>query len=105
MKRKKGIKHRQRLRAAVVRRDGARCAICGVAEVTSQRGKSGFITDDGLPISRVWQESSLELDHRTALKDGGEDRAENCQLLCAECHKEKTLRERRIRARGGERQS
>jgi 5-methylcytosine-specific restriction endonuclease McrA len=40
--------------------------------------------------------SELELDHKRALHQGGDESPENCQLLCCGCHKEKTKRERRL---------
>lgn len=55
--------------AAAMRRklkaDGGRCAKCG----STRR---------------------LEVDHRLALRDGGEDVADNLQILCHDCHAKKS---------------
>ena len=37
-----------------------------------------------------------EIDHRTPVSMGGSDNIVNLQLLCRECHREKTGRERSI---------
>lgn len=39
------------------------------------------------------------LDHRKRLKDGGENRETNLQVLCVPCHKEKTSGENRAQAK------
>ena len=48
---------------------------------------------DGLPGNLVW---GWEIDHITPVSMGGSDDIPNLQLLCKECHKEKTGRERSI---------
>lgn len=35
----------------------------------------------------------FELDHVVALVNGGADTADNCQVMCIECHKAKTRRD------------
>jgi 5-methylcytosine-specific restriction endonuclease McrA len=45
----------------------------------------GICSSCKLKIRGEW-----ELDHTTALINGGEHRENNFQILCAECHQEKT---------------
>lgn len=66
-------------RRIVAKRDGRKCNACGVT-----RGLSY---------------SYLHLDHIVPLADGGTATEENLQLLCPDCHKEKTAREATERAR------
>jgi len=45
----------------------------------------------------------LQVDHRVPLADGGRDEVENLQVLCVDCHKEKTKREAQARYAKNER--
>lgn len=69
---------------AIAHRDGSACAACG--EVHESPIRPG-----GKPYPEY---SELQLDHKKALYLGGTEQPENCQLLCEECHKKKTKRER-----------
>jgi 5-methylcytosine-specific restriction protein A len=42
-----------------------------------------------------------EVDHIVALKDGGTEVDANCQLLCVECHKDKTAKDMGWKIRAG----
>ncbi|MGC5026276.1 HNH endonuclease [Tsukamurella sp. DT100] len=74
----------RRLRTQILERDGNRCQRCGAhGDQTGVR---------------------LELDHITPVAEGGQDSPENTQLLCHDCHLDKSKREalagqRRRRAR------
>jgi 5-methylcytosine-specific restriction endonuclease McrA len=79
----------------VVERDGALCALCSMPERKVWR-KGGI-------CSSRWPEhgshhivhctSNLELDHRTPLRDGGDNGDGNLWLLCIDCHRKKTTAE------------
>ena len=43
--------------------------------------------------------NELQIDHRVPLHKGGDDSEANLQILCGSCHKLKTLKERRDRAK------
>lgn len=63
-----------RLRMQVAR--GSRCEKCG----------------------RLWMPEVDQVDHRIPREDGGSDDDENLQLLCCDCHAEKTKQEAAARA-------
>jgi len=44
----------------------------------------------------------MEVDHKVPLWAGGEDADHNLQVLCIECHRDKTATEAGARAGGGE---
>jgi len=46
-----------------------------------------------IPLPAAWQ-----ADHKIALQDGGDNSISNCQIICGNCHAEKTQLEN-IRAR------
>lgn len=77
-----------------------KCERCGIAErfIWRKGGLSGAYLDGGLQ-QIVWRTSNLELDHIEPLHRGGSNEPENLQLLCIECHKVKSARERSERAR------
>ena len=77
-----------------------KCEHCGVSEclVWRKGGLSGSYSDEGLQ-QIVWRTSNLELDHIEPLHRGGSNEFENLQLLCIECHKAKSAKERSERAR------
>jgi 5-methylcytosine-specific restriction enzyme A len=58
-------------RRYMLRRDKLTCASCG----------------------RVALEHDLEVDHIKPLAEGGPDTTKNCQLLCLDCHSQKTQAE------------
>lgn len=46
--------------------------------------------------------ATFDVDHVVALHRGGADHIDNCQALCCECHRQKTLREEIARLRSVE---
>lgn len=68
--------HKRKLSAAekekILDRDGRRCAICSVT-------------------------ARLEVDHRRALMNGGDNAPENLGVLCDDCHKAKTRMDNSLR--------
>lgn len=69
---------------AVANRDGAACKRCG--EVFERP-----IVEGGPDYPDF---AKLQLDHIRPLHLGGTEHPENCQLLCEDCHKAKSARER-----------
>ena len=74
----------QRLRGAVLERDGYRCRACG---------KLGH--DDRTMLDGDY----LEVDHVVEVADGGDNSASNLLTKCRECHRAKTNEGLRRRAR------
>ena len=64
------------IKREIVERDGWRCRMCGAEE-------------------------DLRFDHITPVRDGGDGRAANGQLLCHRCHANKTRNERHARRAQG----
>lgn len=77
-----------------------RCAKCEAEELFSWRsgGLNGGISSGNLHTI-IWLVSNLELDHIKPLHLGGSNDYGNLQLLCVDCHGEKTVAERKERAR------
>ena len=71
---------------ALIKRDGRKCQACGC-----EQSNWGFEVDHIRPL---WQSAGLELKERRAFFV-----LENLQLLCAPCHKEKSAREAKQRAK------
>lgn len=89
----------------LVDRDGPACSRCGCEERTIWRnngvcnnGEWGWEEEYRNRMSRVYPASNLEVDHQIPLHAGGTNDDDNLSLLCVECHKEKTISERRARA-------
>jgi hypothetical protein len=107
IKRPTGRKWRQKAFAALVERDGDKCCSCGCAGRTiwRQMGTWSGIRWGSDPWERnrytkVNPSSNLEVDHKTALSDGGDNSIGNLWLLCVDCHKQKTSAERSRRLKG-----
>jgi 5-methylcytosine-specific restriction endonuclease McrA len=98
--RRKGSKWRSRCFKNVWLCQKGHCAECGTPEkfIWRKGGLTGS-RHDGL-VQIVWRTSNLELDHVEPLHRGGTNDYDNLQLLCVDCHKAKTARERSQRARG-----
>lgn len=76
------------IRRAVVKRRGPDCASCGTHIASS--------LVDGGPEYPEYEK--IDIDHILALKDGGTNHIDNLQVLCKDCHKEKTRFEARKRS-------
>lgn len=76
-----------------------KCEYCGETErfICRKGGVSGSFLDGDL-VQFVWLTSSLEIDHIQPLHRGGSNDPDNLQLLCVDCHKAKSARERSDRA-------
>lgn len=66
----------RRVRPLALARDGFTCVFCGARE-------------------------GLEVDHVLPIAQGGTWTLENAQTLCASCHRQKTIEERRQKRRSG----
>jgi hypothetical protein len=91
---RKGSKWRSRAFKTIWMCQMGKCEHCGLAEsfIYRRAGVSGsFLRGDLHQI--VWRSSNLELDHIIPLHRGGSNDYENLQLLCRDCHKEKTAAE------------
>jgi hypothetical protein len=91
-------------RAFLWKRDRGVCAECGIdTEAERERFDTETADLNGLERWRAQQDGEYTLtwegDHRHPLIDGGEHVKENLQTLCTPCHKAKTAREARARAR------
>ena len=67
------LNRNSKLKAQALRYYPPECAVCGETDL------------------------KLELDHIVPITEGGEDELYNVQLLCAECHRQKTNFQRRQR--------
>ena len=81
----------QRLRAAVFRRDGFTCQLCGwrpplLSELDEYDGRYTIGWRD-YPASRL-----LNVDHIIPRVQGGPSELENCQTLCYRCNSKKGAR-------------
>lgn len=104
IKRPTGITWRRKAFAALIIRDGERCGSCACAGKTiwRQMGTRSGVQWGNDPWERnrytkVGPTSNLEVDHKRALSNGGDNSLENLWLLCIDCHKRKTSSERSIR--------
>jgi len=73
-------------RRRVQRRDGGRCAACGL-DTEAERGRRR-LRDFGKPRSPVWMVNLI-----VPLEDGGTFDLSNFQTLCTRCHEDKLRRE------------
>lgn len=86
-------------RRRVRRRDGGRCAACGLDTNALRRrvrgrGRARRLRELGFrPRGSLW-----ELDHVVPLIDGGGHELSNLQTLCTPCHARKTAAEARSRS-------
>lgn len=96
---RKGSSWRSRMFRTVWLIQRGKCEHCGGEERFFWRngGLTGGVPD-GTLHTVVWLTSNLELDHIIPLHLGGSNDCENLQLLCTDCHKTKTIRERQGRA-------
>jgi hypothetical protein len=77
----------QRIRRAVLERQGGRCAACGADLYALARAKA---LHKYLPPGRT----AVEIDHMDPRAEGGLDDLANLQALCGHCHHQKTEGER-----------
>lgn len=79
----------KRMFQRLVERDGPTCSLCGLGLALAPYRDSW---------GRETIQANLEVDHRLPLVFGGANEEANLWLLCKECHKNKTLAERKLRA-------
>lgn len=86
---------RKRAVARIGRRDGFKCAICGVDDynIVRRGGLCGSFAN-GNYYQIVYITSCLELEHTTPLSEGGSNDDNNLKLVCHACHKLKTSKEK-----------
>jgi 5-methylcytosine-specific restriction endonuclease McrA len=92
---RKSTSWRKRAFLRLVIRDGAFCALCKNhdSKIVRKGGISGSFFDGTLHcISYIT--SSLEVEHKLPLSEGGTNDDINLQLVCHSCHKTKTSIER-----------
>lgn len=101
MSRPTGVKWRRNMFALLCERDGPHCSECGAHNRTIWRNmgygcgeKWGSDPWETHRYTIVYPTSNLEVDHRVALHNGGDNTPENLWLLCVGCHKTKTSAER-----------
>ncbi|MDE3269651.1 MAG: HNH endonuclease signature motif containing protein [Pseudomonadota bacterium] len=68
-------KQKSDAREHLKKKQGRRCADCGVRKRSTKNRRA------------------FDLDHKQPLAAGGKDNIKNMQLLCLDCHKQKTKRE------------
>jgi len=88
------------LRRRVRRRDRGRCAVCRLdTDELKRRMKGRRMWSKLCEKGFVRRRSLWELDHIVPLIDSGSHDLSNLQTLCVPCHRKKTVRESRQRAR------
>jgi 5-methylcytosine-specific restriction endonuclease McrA len=99
---RKGSDWRHRMFRNLCQRDGVHCQECKSPPRTIWVAAGIYVNnfEENWRYTYVYPRSTLEVDHKIPLCEGGSNDIKNLWLLCIDCHAQKTSKERSLRMVG-----